>query len=40
MDKNTEAHLKKAAKELAEKTGKAADIAKDTIASQIGRAHV
>ena len=40
MDKNTEAHLKKAAKELAEKTGKAADIAKDTIASQMENENV
>lgn len=36
MDKNTEDNLKKAVKELAEKTGKAADIAKDKIASQMG----
>lgn len=36
MDKNTEDNLKKAAKELAEKTGKAADIAKNKIADQMG----
>lgn len=35
MDKNTEDTLKKAAKELAEKTGKAANMAKDKIADQM-----
>lgn len=40
MDKNTEDTLKKAAKELAEKTGKAADIAKDKIASQMESENV
>lgn len=40
MDKNTEENLKKAAKELAEKTGKVADMAKDTIASQMENENV
>ena len=34
MDKNTEDNLKKIAKELSEKTGKAADMARDKITSQ------
>ncbi len=40
MDKNTEDTLKKAAKELAEKTGKAANMAKDKIADQMESENV